>query len=108
MKSYSNSTEAICDLHDKGFTNDFQLFGNDLLWIQEGVFVRAGEFAIVEYYKIPPTKSNSDETVVFGIVAPYHNIKGILLNHYKSYSGITPPVLVRKLNELELTGSAFI
>jgi hypothetical protein len=41
-----------------------------------------------------------DELVVFGIIAPHHNIKGILIHHYKSYTNITPPVLIKKLNEL--------
>jgi len=100
MKNYSNGADIVSDLHSKGFTNDFQLFGNDLLWVQEGIFVRAGEFAILEHHKIPTTNDNEAELVVFGIIAPYHNIKGILLNHYKHYTYNTPPVITRKLNEL--------
>ena len=100
MKIYSNITDAVFDLHKKGFTNDFQLIGNDLLWIQEDLFVRAGEFAILEYHKIPPSKNQVHESVVFGITAPHHNIKGILLNHYHSYTDNTPPILVKKLNEM--------
>jgi len=104
MTTYSNSAEAVIDLHAKGFTNDFQLFGNDLLWVQEGIFVRAGEFAILEYHEINVKKNRKREQVVFGIIAPYHNIKGILLNHYSSYTNRTPPVLVKKLNELSESG----
>ena len=100
MKLYSNSADVVIDLHAKGFTNDFQLFGNDLLWVQESIFVRAGEFAIIEHHKITSSKNNKEEQVVFGIIAPYHHVKGILLNHYKSYTDRTPPVLVRKLNEM--------
>ena len=102
MKIYSNSSDAVFDLHRKGFTNDFQLFGNDLLWVQEGVFIRAGEFAILEYHKIVLPKNNMREEIVFGIVAPYHNTKGILLNNYESYMGIAPPVLTKKLKEFQL------
>src|SRR5215510_1938773 len=102
MKAYSSSSDAVYDLHQRGFTNDFQLVGNDLLWVQEGMFVRAGEFAILEYHKIVLPKDNMNKEIVFGIAAPYHNIKGILLNHYKSYTDSTPPVLVKKLNELNI------
>ena len=41
-----------------------------------------------------------DELVVFGIIAPHHNIKGILIHHYESYTKSTPPILIKKLNEL--------
>ena len=102
MKIYSNRTDAINDLHKQGFTNDFQLVGNDLLWVQGKLFIRAGEFSILEYFKISNSKNDMNGFVVFGIVALYHNIKGILLDHYKSYANVTPPVLVKKLNELRI------
>ncbi|MES1215284.1 MAG: hypothetical protein ABUT20_07200 [Bacteroidota bacterium] len=102
MRSYTNASDAISDMHRDGFTNDFQLFGNDLLWIQEGFFIRAGEFAIIEYHKVnTPGSGHGEDLLVFGIFLPYHNIKGILLSHYNSYTQKTPPVLVKKLNEWE-------
>lgn len=102
MKIYLNGQDAVSGLHKNGFTNDFQLFGNDLLWVQENIFIRAEEFIILEYHKITELKRSKDELVVFGIVIPHHNIKGILVNHYKSFKSITPPVLLRKLVELSL------
>src|SRR3954454_22462180 len=81
MILYTSGPDAISDLHQRGFTNDFQLFGNDLLWIQEGFFIRAGEFAILEYHRVNSTDDNGkNELNVFGIFLPYHDIKGILLN----------------------------
>jgi hypothetical protein len=100
MKTYLNGPDAISDLHKKGFANDFHLSGNDLFWVQENLFIRAGEFTILEYHKIPGSKKRMDEFVVFGIIAPWHNIKGILIHHYKTYTNSTPPVLIKKLNEL--------
>jgi hypothetical protein len=44
MKTYLNGPDAISDLHKKGFENDFQLSGNDLFWVQENLFIRAGVF----------------------------------------------------------------
>ena len=100
MNIYSNRTDVISDLHERGFTYDFQLVGNDLLWVQEKLFIRAGEFSILEYFKISDSSNKQDEIIIFGIIALYHNIKGILLDHYKSYSDVTPPVIVKKLKEL--------
>ena len=79
MKIYSNGPEAIYDLHKKGYSNDFQLLGNDLVWVQENVSIRAGELAILEYYKIPSSKHDKNILTVFGIFALYHNIKGIFI-----------------------------
>src|SRR5215510_4917866 len=95
MKSYSNKADAIADLHEQGFTNDFRLSGNDLLWIQERVLIRVGEFVIVEYHKI-------EESVIFGIIALHHNIKGIVLSRTKDRQNDMSPVLKKKLNELNI------
>ena len=91
MKVSPKAVDTIVDLHIRGFTNDFQLFGNDLLWVQESL-VRVGEFAIVRYQKI-------DDLIVCGIIALHHNIKGILLRHCKDFSDASP-VLIKKLKEL--------
>lgn len=92
MKVSSKTVDAIVDLHKRGFTNDFQLFGNDLLWVQESLVTRVGEFAIEWYQKI-------DDLIVCGIFALHHNIKGILLRHCKNFSDVSP-VLIKKLKEL--------
>jgi hypothetical protein len=102
MITILNGPDAISSFHKKGFENDFQLLGNDLFWIQENFFIRAGEFSILEYHEIHRSKSNVDEIAVLGIVALYHNIKGILIHHYKDYTNSTPPVLLKKLNELNI------
>ena len=100
MRIYLSGADAVSDLHKKGYTNDFQLFGNDLLWIQEKIIIRAGEFSIVECHKIINPQMNMDRLIIFGIYAPWHNIKGLLVNHYKSDAYATPPVIKKKLNEL--------
>ncbi len=92
MKVCSNSVDVIVDLHKRGFTNDFQLFGNDLLWVQESLVIRVGEFAITRYQRV-------DDPIVCGIIALHHNIKGILLRHCKNFSDVSP-VLLKKLKEL--------
>ena len=103
MKHYTSCLDAINDLHRKGYTNDFQLVGNDLLFVQEGFFIRSGEFSIQECYSVDtPDRDDMQETIVFGVVASCYDIKGILLNHYRSYTAVTPPVLLKKLNEFNI------
>ena len=100
MLPYYSKEEAVADMHHRGFSNDFQLFGNDLLWVQEKIFVRMGDFAIVEYHKFLNPRTKRTDAMVFGVVSFHYHVKGILLNDYACYSKCTPPVIVKKLNEL--------
>ena len=81
MNITCNGPDAIYSLHRKGFSNDFHLFGNDLLWVQENISIRAGEYAILESYKASGSKYGKSIINVFGIIALYHNVKGILITH---------------------------
>jgi hypothetical protein len=51
MYEYPEPAQAIVDLHERGYCQDFALSGNDLLWLQEKVLVLSGDFAIVEHYR---------------------------------------------------------
>jgi hypothetical protein len=105
MKIYLTEQDVICDLHAKGFIYDFQIAGNDLLWVQEQVFVRAGDFAIKEYHQFNDRSQKGSGIIVLGVVALYHNVKGILLRHYSSHSLKTPPVVLKKLKDLFINSS---
>ena len=102
MKVYSNGIDAIIDLHSQGFTNDFHLSGNDLLWLQEKRLIKVGEFAILEYHKINEVAGEFDKCVILGIFCLYHNIKGILLRRFKTFSHDLPPVLIKKIKEFSI------
>jgi hypothetical protein len=100
MQIYLTEQDAVCELHAKGFTHDFQIAGNDLLWVQEQVFVRAGDFAIKECHQFSDRSQRGAGIIVFGVVAIYHNVKGILIRHYSNNSLKTPPAILKKLKDL--------
>jgi len=83
MKRFQNGSEAVSDLHKNGFTDDFQSFDNGIVWVQEQLFIRAGEFTILVHHRIVGPNGNKVEFDVFGILAPFHNTKGILINHFR-------------------------
>jgi hypothetical protein len=99
MKKYTCHREAIIDLHERGFTSDFQLFGNDLLWIQGKIFIREIEFSIIECHRFDRFPQSNNPIIIFGIVAPIYQARGILLNHYSSYTTKTPIVILKKMKE---------
>jgi hypothetical protein len=80
MKRFRNGSEAVSNLHNNGFTDDFQSFGNGIMWVQEQLFIGVGEFTILVHHRIVEPKVEFD---VFGILAPFHNTKGILINHFR-------------------------
>jgi len=100
MLPYVSKNEAIEDLHRRGFNNDFQLFGNDLLWVQEKIFIRMADFEIAEYHHLLLPQSTRTDSIVFGVISNHHHVKGILLNDYSAYILKTPSVIEKKINEL--------
>ena len=100
MNIYLTELDAICGLHQTGYIYDFHLSGNDLLWVQEKLHVRVGEFAIRECHQFCSRTQKSRRTIVFGIVALYYNIKGILIKHYSYNAPTTPLIIIKKLDEM--------
>jgi hypothetical protein len=100
MNIYLNEEEAVSNLRQKGYSNDFHLFGNDLLWAQRQVFIRAANFSILECHRFFSQEQEEKEIIVFGILVPKYNAKGVLLNDYSNYTRSTPPVIVKKLEEM--------
>jgi hypothetical protein len=98
MKTYVSKSEAVIDLHERGFTEDFQLFGNNLLWIQQKIFLRQKDFSIVECHRF--LDAVGKETIIFGVISNSSLVSGILINHYKKYTDKTPAIIDNKLKKM--------
>jgi hypothetical protein len=77
---YLIAAKVITNLHESGFTNDFQLSGHSLFWVQEQILINWKEVEIIERHKIGDP-SQGTPFIVFGIVAPSYHVKGILIDH---------------------------
>lgn len=98
MNRYFSKSEAVIDLHERGFTEDFQLIGTNLLWIQRKIFLRKKDFSIVECHSF--IDSCGKETILFGVIANDFFASGVLINHYKSYTDKTPAIIQSKLKKM--------
>jgi hypothetical protein len=108
MKIYLNPSDAVSELHKNGFTNDFQLVGNDLLWVGENILISPERFAVLEYHRILQSKNHKRACDILAIVALDYNVSGILIRHFKSCTKITPPLgLVNKLDKLAIHTDKF-
>jgi hypothetical protein len=99
-KSHLCFADAIIDLHERGYCQDFVLFGNDLLWVQEKIFIHSNDFSILECHQFGHPDGQHEDLVILGIMAMGDNIKGILMNHY-TYTSKMPEVIISKLHKLK-------
>ena len=98
MKIYLNAFDIIDDMHQRGFTEDFELKKNKLLWVQKRVYLKSNEFLITECHRFLNTRGN--ELVISGIMSVSCMSKGILVTHYEDYTGTRPELIEKKVNEL--------
>jgi hypothetical protein len=101
MDKYSCYQEAVSDLNERGYINDFVLFGNDLLWIQQKIFIRSSDFSILECHQLSHPDGQMEDLVALDVLIMSANSRGILLNHY-SYTSGAPAIIISKLNRMKL------
>jgi hypothetical protein len=64
MRISLSCLDAIDNMHRKGFICDFQLTGNGLLWVQEKINIRDGDFCISEYHTFSYTAETNGITYI--------------------------------------------
>jgi hypothetical protein len=82
MNLHHSEVEAVVGLHQKGFIHDFQFNGTNLLWIQEKISIKAGDFSMLEVHEFSDNGKDQNVSVIYGVLATEHNIKGILIDHF--------------------------
>jgi|SRR6478609_12154111 len=94
---YSTVSEAIDDLKNQGFTEDFSLKGNYLM-LEDKRF-EADEFDILEVFRYEGDSDPGDEATVYGIQSS-SGIKGVLVTGYGMSSEEIASGLLQKLHNL--------
>ncbi len=104
MNQYNTEIEAIVDMHKRGFCDDFLLFGLDLLWVQEGIFIRSGDYNLIDCHTFIKNDKGKPGIILFGVEVISYNVKGILIYHNKDYTH-RPPAIIQKLEQLNIAHS---
>ena len=79
MEAYTNKWAAVIGLHERGFTEDFELSGNNLLWVQQRLLLPLEEVTLIEFHHFG--NSLEDEVIIFGVIANLFCSQGILISH---------------------------
>jgi Fe2+ or Zn2+ uptake regulation protein len=105
METFDTLTEAMQALRKQGYVEDFNLKDNYLECQNKTHPVLHDEFQIDHFYRFEGMTDPGDETILYAISSPIHNLKGVLVNAYGIYSDTVADELANKLNVLPATGN---
>jgi len=98
MKIYLSACRVIDDLHQRGFTDDFELKEDSLLWVQNSIVLDPDQFSIIECHRFLDAEGN--KLIISGVISICYEAKGILINRYNILKNNFPPVIERKIKKL--------
>lgn len=96
FKDYSTLSEAINDLRNKGYVEDFNIKDN-CIECKIGRQIYPDDFIIDKKYLFDDGDSSVNQVELFVIVSKKYNMKGLLVNTYGIYSDTIAEDLLKKL-----------
>jgi regulator of cell morphogenesis and NO signaling len=99
--AYETVSEAINDLINRGYTTDFEILAEKECLVCHKTSSRLSpeEFEIDEIYRFEGSTDPGDEMIVYAISSTKHNIKGMVVNAYGSYSDSNKSKIVERLKK---------
>ncbi len=85
MKNYDTLSQAVNDLSERGYTNDFKLSANAITCQALDVQLDPKNFKIDEYYRFEGDSNPDDNSVVYA-VSSEKGVKGVIIDAYGVYA----------------------
>ncbi|MDN3656095.1 hypothetical protein QWZ08_10690 [Ferruginibacter paludis] len=98
MKIYLSACKVIDDLHQRGFTDDFEVKEDALLWVQNRIVLDPDQFSIIECHRFLDAGGN--RLIISGVISVCYEAKGILINRYSILRNKFPSVIEKKIKKL--------
>lgn len=97
--SYDTLSEAVNDLIKRGYTTDFLVMDEKdcLVCNNNSLELSPEEFVIDEVYRFEGMTDPADESILFAISSPVHDLKGLVINGYGADFGYRSSKLVKHL-----------
>lgn len=96
MKKYATLVEALDDLRNRGFTNDFDRKLNYLECSRLQILLHPDDFEIVEVYRFEGATDPDDSSVLYAIEGK-DGLKGVMVDAYGVYANPVSSELLAKL-----------
>lgn len=96
MHSYETLSEALDNLKERGYTENFNLQSDCLECSALSLRLHPEDFIIDEYHRFEGDSNPDDNSVVYAI-SSNDGVKGVLVDAYGMYSENMTPAMARKL-----------
>ena len=90
---------AISDLHEKGFSEDFTILGEELFWVQQQTCMPTNKFSMVECLRFDDPGEKNKGLLVLGVITTIEYIQGIVMYYFNSTS-VLPTAFLRKFSRV--------
>ncbi|PKB18804.1 phosphoribosylpyrophosphate synthetase [Flavobacterium sp. 5] len=96
--SFDTVTEALQWLNREGFTHDFNLDDDCILFNNNKQSMSPEEFSIEYLFRFEGDTDPGDEDIVYGITSEIYNVKGVLTSAFGAYADSISSEMIRKLS----------
>ena len=97
VENYDTLTDAINELRQQGYVDDFNLERNCLTCRQGQFRIFHDEFRIDKFFRFEGASNPDDQSILYAISSDKHGLKGVLVNAYGIYSDDITDEMVSKL-----------
>lgn len=94
--SYTSLSDAITNLQEEGFTEDFNLCEAGVENKHKKQIHAAADLNVIKYYRFEGMSNPDDNTVLY-VIETGTGEKGLLVDAYGAYSGNVPKEMIDKL-----------
>lgn len=95
--SFDTVTEALFWLSEQGFTKDFNIAEDCIVFNNGEQSLSPNEFNIEYYFRFEGDTDPGDEDIVYGISSAKNDIKGVLMSAFGMYADSMSVEMIRKL-----------
>jgi hypothetical protein len=85
MGNFKNKSEAIIDLHNRGYSQDFILADENIFCLQRCELIPPDGFEITETYRFEGKASVKNNYVIYAVKSIEDDLKGILMTSYNTF-----------------------
>ena len=91
--------ERIAKLRKQGYTEDFNIKKDHLETWDHRLNLKHEDFVVDRVFRFDEDSDPAGQSILYAITSPTHNLKGILIDGYGTFSEDTDDEMVKKLRE---------
>ena len=97
MNHFETLTDAMQNLHDRGYAHEFAPKNDFLIEKSTETRLKSEEFTVDEFYRFEGTSDPGDEMTLYAITAS-NGMKGVFVSPQGTYSNEVSPELMAKFS----------